>query len=62
MNIFGPKKGTVVAEEELVSLVSGRREDASSKLQEGSATVQLTLSIKGMHCSACSTAVEAALK
>lgn len=63
MNIFGARKDRVVAEEELVSLVSGRRGDAGAFQQHETPTaVHLTLSIKGMHCSACSTAVESALK
>jgi len=63
MNLFRSKKDAPVAEEELVSLVEGRRYDASlSKLPASPAAVQLTLSIKGMHCSSCSSAVENSLK
>ncbi len=54
-----------VEEEELVSLVGGRRDYAQRVVQQAqasSSTAQITLSVKGMHCSSCSTAVENALK
>jgi hypothetical protein len=55
------RKGDVdVHEEELVSLVEGRR--ASSASPKASSIVQLKLAVKGMHCSSCSSAVENALK
>ena len=56
MKLFGARSEDVVPEEELVSLVGGRRPGAAAP------AVQLTLSIKGMHCSSCSSAVETALR
>lgn len=58
--LFARQKADRVEEGELVSLVGGRRDTTLEA--HGSSTAQLTLSVKGMHCSACSTAVENALK
>ena len=61
--IFGGQKGEAHAEEELVSLVGGRRQPpASADRPSSNSTVHLTLSVKGMHCSSCSSAIENALK
>ena len=50
-------------EEELVSLVGGRRTTSGAADRPAArGAVHLTLSIQGMHCSACSTSTEAALK
>jgi hypothetical protein len=60
---FGNKSQDVQAEEELVSLVGGRRaSDSAQRPSSSRDTVLLTLSIKGMHCSSCSSAIENALK
>lgn len=61
--IFGAQRAEAHVEEELVSLVGGKRQARSSADRPSSSTtVHLTLSVKGMHCSSCSSAVENALK
>lgn len=60
---FGNKPQDVSAEEELVSLVGGRRvSDSDQRPSSSTNTIHLTLSVKGMHCSSCSSAIENALK
>jgi hypothetical protein len=62
---FGNKPQYVQAEEELVSLVGGRRASDSAQRPSSSTndnTMHLTLSVKGMHCSSCSSAIENSLK
>ena len=60
---FGNKPQDVQAEEELVSLVDGRRgSDSAQRPSSSTNTVHLTLSVKGMHCSSCSSAIENSLK
>jgi hypothetical protein len=60
---FGSKPQDIQAEEELVSLVGGRRvSDSAQRPSTNTNTVHLTLSVKGMHCSSCSSAIENALK
>lgn len=57
--LLGGRKKEHGAEEEMVSLVAGRR-GSSPEAADGHATV--TLAVKGMHCSSCSSAVESALR